>query len=84
MSGLDAFGDCTNLTSFGQSFKSSMYECSGNAATVSYYESDSCSGDVLTSSEVANNTCINGQIERCTSEGERKTRRRQIDRQINR
>ena len=47
-----------------------MYECTDNAATLSYYESDSCSGDALASSEVFNNTCINGEIQRCTAEGE--------------
>lgn len=79
---LDAFDDCTNLTSLGQTYKSSMYECTDNAATLSYYESDSCSGDVLVSSEVSNNTCINGQIDRCTSEGEGRTCRNVPGRQI--
>ena len=73
LNGINAFGECTNLTSFGQPFMSSMFECADNVATLSYYTDDSCS-TVLSSNETANNTCIGGQIERCSSEGERENR----------
>lgn len=71
MTGLEAYDACTNLTSYGQTYMSSIYECSDNVATLTYYEDDACSGDVVISSETVNNTCINGQIDRCSSDGKR-------------
>ena len=74
--GVEAFGACTDISGFGTGYASSMFECNGTEAILTYYESEACSsGDADVSGVMSNSTChANNKISRCTTEGERMAR----------